>query len=154
MEQLGEIPLGSEVVETDRTISLFFRLLWEQLRGMVGIVATKASIALTNQSAAIGTSSAYVTTAAGLYRVSWYFRKTTIDGVSSSLTFTLGWTDHVQPLTESGAAVATDAVTAQQSGSKLVYADANSDLTYAMSYSSNTPAAMRYELYVSVEQFG
>lgn len=152
MQQLGEIPVGVAITDKDGVITLFFRLLWQQLIDGFVKTPTAATVERTNQGAVIATTSAYLVRAAGLYRVSYYTRKTVADGVSSSLTVTLGWTDHAVPLTEAGAALATDTVSTQQSGSKLIYADANSDITFAVAYASNTPGAMRYQIEVSVEQ--
>lgn len=154
MQQLGEIPIDVEITESGGPVTLFFRELWQQLQGMVGKIATVATTELTNQAAAIVTTRAYLVQTPGIYRIAYYVRKTVADGVSSSLTVTLGWTDHGVPLTEAGAALAADLVTAQQSGSKLVYADGNSDLTFAVAYASNTPGTMRFQLEVSVEQLG
>jgi hypothetical protein len=148
---LGAIPADSAIVEADGTVTTFFRLLWETLRTTFQNVGTVASVRKADQTAALVTASAYTTQAEALYRVSWYLRKTIADGVNSSLTITLGWTNRAVALTEAGAALVTDSVLAQQSGSKVVRADAASDLTYAVAYASNTPAKMTYDLDVSVE---
>jgi hypothetical protein len=152
-KSLAPIPLETAIVNPkDGTITQFFRLRWQTLIDIFSATPDVASVSLTNQNAAIVTANAFVTKSAGLYRVSYYLRKTVADGVSSSLTFTYGWTDGGVPLTESAAALSTDATSAEQSGSKLVFADQASGLSYAVAYASNTPGQMKYALRVVVEQ--
>lgn len=110
-------------------------------------------VALSDQHASIvATPVTTATLAAGLYRVSWYARVTTPDGVSSSLTVTLGWTEGSQALTLSGVAITGDAVTSVQSGMAFLRIDNGSPITYATTYASNTPNKMRYELTVNLER--
>jgi hypothetical protein len=151
---LEPITLGEAIVDKAGAISIGFRQKWQQLMDSFQFSPSVAAVELVNQSAAVVTTSAYLTKAAGLYRISYVLRKTVADGVSSSLTFTYGWIESGVALTESAAALATDTTTAQQSGTKLVYADANTDLTFALAYASNTPAAMHYRVDVTVEQIG
>lgn len=89
---------------------------------------------------------------AGTYRITYYARVTTIDGVSSSLTVTLGWTEDALALSLSGPAMAADSISAPQSGSIMVTIDQNSALTIATTYASNTPNQMRYKLEFLIEQ--
>jgi hypothetical protein len=141
------IPAGTQIVDKLGAITVFFRLRWEEVRAAFGVVPDLASLPESaNKTAAIVTATAYVTKSSGLYRMSYYLRKTLADGVSSALTFTYGWTDHGTPLTEIEPTLNTDTPAAQQSGSKLVYADAETELTYAVAYASNTPNKMTYEL--------
>ena len=149
---LAPIPTGVPITERDGTVTDFFRLRWQELLDGFLKTGAVAAIERTGENAAIATTAAFTTISEGLYRVSWYVRKTTADGVSSSLTVTLGWTHRAVALTEAGAALATDAVTAQQSGSKLIRADASSDITFAVAYASNTPGQMVYEINVICEQ--
>lgn len=143
---LPPIPAGTRIVDPSGGLTLFFQQVWETLRASFLVVAAAATLQLTGQSAAIVTTAVYTTLSAGLYRLSYYTRKTAADGVSSSLTVTLGWVESGVALTEAQAAIATDAITAEQSISKLVWADANTDLTIAVAYASNTPAAMKYRI--------
>ena len=151
--RLPYIPSGTKIVDKTGEITTFFRLLWQQLIDFsqyapTAAVATKPS----PQTANIPTENAYVTTVEGWYRVSYYMRKTAADGVSSSLTMTLGWTDHGTALTQSFAALTLDTTGAFQSGSILVYCDAYSGITFAVAYASNTPGLMAYMSNVTVEQ--
>ncbi|HEV8262936.1 MAG TPA: hypothetical protein VGQ19_19545 [Burkholderiales bacterium] len=150
---LSPIPLATPIIEKDGSISAFFRLRWQELIDSFLRTPTASAVSkLSPQSASIATTAAFTTRVAGYYRVSYYMRKTQADGVSSSLTFTWGWTETGVALPESAAALTTDTTSAQQSGSKTVYADAASDLTYAVAYASNTPGQMKYRLEVRVEQ--
>lgn len=134
-------------------ITDFFRLRWELLRSLFQLTPSVGSARATNQNASVLTTAAYTIPAGqgGLFRVSYYIRKTTIDGVASSLTMTLGWTDTLA-LTQAFAALAADAVTAYQTDSILIEADGSSDLTFAIAYTSNTPGQMKYRYSVLVEK--
>lgn len=151
-QSLSPIPLGTPITNKDGTITTVFRLLWQEIQNAFVLVPTAFSLGLTAQNASIATTSLLTTPASGLYRISYYLRKTVADGVSSSLTFTWGWTQGGTPLTETAAALTTDTASAHQEGSILVQADANSDLTYAVLYASNTPGTMEYDGYVVVER--
>lgn len=148
---LSPIPTGMLIVDDNGAITLFFRLAWQTLIDSFTTSPTAATVQKLSQTAALPTAAAFTTRATGLYRVSWYLRKTVADGVSSSLTLTLGWTESGLAVTEAEAALTTDTITAQQSGSKVVWADGATDLTYQVAYASNTPAKMNYRLDVSVE---
>ncbi len=150
---LAPIPLGAQIVDRAGSITDFFRLRWQSLIDGFQLSATVADVQKLAQTAAIVTTAAFTTKAAAAYRISYYLRKTVADGVASSATVTLGWTETGVALTLVGSALATDTVLAVQSGSAVVWADAASDLTYAVAYTSNTPAKMTYRLDVTVEQF-
>ena len=119
----------------------------------VGTLVLNTAPALTAQSASIGATAVPLPTLTeGLYRVSWYFRVTTVDAVSSSLRLTIGHTDGAVACTQATAAYTGNVVTAPQSGVFLVRADAGSSITYATTYASNTPGQMIYALSVAIEQ--
>jgi hypothetical protein len=115
----------------------------------------RTAVVLTGQTAAIGaTPLPLASVNAGRYRIAWYARVTTPDGVSSSLTITLGWTDGAIACTQSGAAITGDAVTSTQSGSIMIQSDANAPISYLTAYASNTPAKMNYRLSLVCESLG
>lgn len=89
---------------------------------------------------------------AGLYRVSWYARITTVAGVSSSLAVTIGWTEGAVSLALSGAALTGNTTTTVQSGMVLLNIDNNTPITYATTYASNAAGVMKYELVMTVER--
>jgi hypothetical protein len=164
MSTLPGPPIRDSIVELDENNALrrdpYYLakawLNWVQ-QGVIEILQqaplVKAVVALTNQHASIGATPLALGTklAAGLYRVAYVARVTTVDGVSSSLTVTLGWTSGGQALTLVGAAMTGDALTTVQTGSATVEVDANSSITYATTYASNTPDKMRYSLTVAAE---
>ena len=114
-----------------------------------------APTSLTGQSASIGATSIVPgQVASGLYRLAYYARVTQAATVSSSLTVTLGWTDHGQALTVSGAAMVANDVTIPQSGTIMVYLDALTPITYATTYASAGGQAMLYQLYVLLSTQG
>lgn len=154
---LQPIPLASPFVDvegdTPGALSELGRLRIQQLSDNAPINSLIATpIARAAQAAAIVTTNAYVVVSDGLYEISFYMRKTTADGVSSSLIVTLGWTESGLPLTEAQTALTTDATTAEQSVSKLVHADAATAITFAVSYNSNTPGAMHFRIDVCVRK--
>lgn len=151
-QTLGPLPLGTEIVGEDRTASLFFRLRWEELQQAASQIPTaSAPYSDSGLTASLATTVLFTTRIAGMYRITYYIRKTTADGVSSSLTPTFGWTDLGAPLTAPDAALTTDTSTANQSGRREVRADANSDLTIAVTYASNTPGQMVWAIEARVE---
>ena len=87
----------------------------------------------------------------GLYRLSVYQQVTTVDGVSSSLTTTLGWTNAGVPQTKSLAPMTGDTLTTEDSLTWTVHADNSSPFTYATAYASNTAGKMGYELNIAIE---
>lgn len=151
-QQLGEIPLGTAVVNKDGTISLFFRQLWAQLIDLVAHVQTVAAIEVLGATAAVVTVAAYTVLNAGNYRITVALQKTIADGAGSSLTVTVGWTSRGIPMTHTFAALATDTVGANDSEPWSMNADASSDITYAIAYTSTTPAKMTFNRWITVER--
>lgn len=149
---LAPIPLGAQIVDTAGSITDFFRLRWQSLIDGFQLSATVADVQKLAQTAALVATAAFTTKAAAAYRITYYLRKTVADGVASSATVTLGWTETGVALTVSGAALVLDTVLAVQTGSALVWADGATDITYAVAYSSTTPNKMTYRLDVTVEQ--
>jgi len=110
-------------------------------------------VTLTAQSATIGLTAVPLgSLSAGLYRVSYYARITNPDGVSSSLTIALGWTESAESLSLSGAPITGDSITSVQTGVAVIQSDASGAITYGATYASNTPAKMQFTLIVVVER--
>lgn len=141
---LAPIPAGVAIVDKEGTILDFFRLRWQELVDGFQASPLANSIGLTGLFAALPATSVYLTKAAGLCRISYYIHKTVADGVNSSLTVTLGWTEGGVPMTHAFAALTLDTTGANQFGEWTVPADAATDLTIQIAYASNTPAKMRY----------
>lgn len=141
--------------KTNGKVTFNFLQRWNDLTQRVEQAAYRVGnpVSLAQQNASIGaTPLGSAALGAGLYRVSWYARITTPDGVSSSLTVTVGWTEGGVSLSLSGTAITGDAVTSVQSGIALLNIDNGSPITYATTYVSNTPGQMEYELVLTLER--
>lgn len=151
MPALGPILIDTKIVDEEGRITDFFRQRWQELLDGATTTPAKATISAANQGAAIATTRITTALQAGNYRVSYYIRKTTADGVSSSVQFSWAWTESGVPLSKTDTALTTDTTAAVASGSFVVKADAASDLNFSVAYASNTPGAMRYRIEVVAE---
>ena len=89
--------------------------------------------------------------AAGLYRVSYYLQVVTPASVSSSITFTLSWTNAYGGVcSKSGAALTGNATATQQNDVWCVSISAATDIEYSVSYAS-VGTAMTYSVMVNME---
>ncbi len=151
---LSPIPAETQITDAKGRITEFFRLRWEELRNTFRLVPTLATVAVPNATftgaASIPTTAAFTTLQAGTYRITYYIRKTAIDGIASGLTVTLGWVDTLGQ-SQAFALIAVDSTTAFQTDTITVDADAVTDLTYAVLYAS-TAGNMRFKIKVIVEQ--
>lgn len=132
-----------------------------------GIPYEVATVDLTAQSAAIGTTTLYTVPAsgAGQYRLSWNAKITTAAGVSSTLGgLTITYTDPdgiAVPATVVGADISggTIASTATTNNTAtglwgiplLLNCKASTNITYSMGYASNAANAMQYNLHIKLE---
>lgn len=147
-------PGGPLVQPTTGAASRYWVQWWTDLRQMAtdSPRVVVSPVSLTGQTASITTTNISPgQVAAGLYRLSYYARVTGPANVSSSLTTTLGWTDHGQALTASGAGLAANDILIPESLTLMVYSDALTPITYATTYASVAAARMVYELYVTLE---
>lgn len=151
---LSPIPAGVVVVDKEGAINDFMRLRWQELIDRFQTSPTVATVQKLAQAAAIVTVAAFTTKAAGNYRITVALQKTIADGVSSSLTTTVSWTSRGIAMSHAFAALTTDALGANDSEPWGFWADANSDISYAVAYASNTPAKMTYNADVTVESVG
>jgi hypothetical protein len=87
----------------------------------------------------------------GLYNLWMYLRVTDPDGVSSSAQVTITWTNGGVTQTFVGTNVNGDTTTSKQQQVIPLYIDGNTAITYEVAYASNTPNAMHYELYISLQ---
>src|SRR3990167_10390286 len=143
-QSLSPIPSDQEITEKGGPITTFFRLRWQELIDGFTESPTVALVDTGVLDAALATTTAQTVIGAGMYRIGLYLQKITADGVSSSLTLTVGWTSRGAALTHSFAALTTDAIGANDSSIWEMYVDANSDITYEVAYASNTPGNMTY----------
>ncbi len=110
------------------------------------------ALSLTGQTAAIGvTGFGTGTIAAGIYRVSWHARITTVGSISSSVTVTISYTTGGVACTQSGAAITGNLTTTVQSAVILIKADQGTAVSYSTAYASNA-AGMAYALDLALEQ--
>lgn len=146
---LDPIPLGAPITDGNGIVVLFFRLLWQALIDLSLLTPTVANTngdaTYTGRNSALPTTTIYTTTSGGAYRVGYYVEKTVADGVNSSATVTIGWTHNGKALTQTFAALVLDTTLAFQTGSLDLLVDANTSLTIAIAYASNTPGAMHYD---------
>jgi hypothetical protein len=157
-QTLDPIPLQQAIVETrgdaPGAITLFFRQRWQQLQNAFGLVPTVynpgASAIL---SAALGTTTLFTVLVGGQYRVSWSLARTQIDGAASSLQATIGWTEAGVAKTHVGRLMNTDTLAADPTDTPIpIRADASSDITIAIAYTSTTPGNMKYVYVPTVER--
>ena len=111
-----------------------------------------SSVSLTGQSASISATNVSAGVAAGLYRLSYYTRITTVATTSSSLTVTLGWTEGSVAVSFAGAAITGNLTTSGQSGEILIRVDKSTSITYATTYASNVASEMKYRLDVVLQR--
>jgi hypothetical protein len=149
---LTPIPAGVPIVDRVGAITDFMRLRWQELINNFQLSPTVAALQHVAQTAAIITATAYTTLAAGNYRITVTLQETVADGVASSLTVTVGFTRAGIPMTHTFAALTTDAIGANDSSAWSFYADATTNITYAIAYSSNTPNKLTYNADVTVEK--
>lgn len=150
-KSLSPIPGGVAIVDAKGLILDFFRLRWQELIDGFQTTPTVAALVASAQSAAVVTTSAFLTKARGRYRVSYYLRKTLADGVASSLTVTVGWTEGGVAQSQTFAALVLDSVLAEQDRVITLRVDAQVDITVAIAYASTTPNRMTYVYDVTVE---
>ena len=148
---LPAIPSEVTIVDNLGRITTFFRLQWQALIDS-SIYSPNVSVTTKeNQTDQLPIANAYVTKNAAWYRINYSLHKTIADGVSSSLIMTIGWTDHGFTLSHVFTPLSLDTIAAEQSGSILVYADADSAITFAVAYASHTANKMAYSAGVIVE---
>lgn len=130
-----------------------------------GIPSEIKTVDLTGQTAAIGTTNLLASVpSTGQYRLCWNAKVTTPDGASSTLgPLTIVYTDAdntVQTIT-AGAQNKNGTIETSDTGNStttamlglpaMLNARASTAITYAMAYSSGTPATMTYNLHLKLE---
>jgi len=88
---------------------------------------------------------------AGNYRVSYYLQITRAASVSSSLTFTLGWTSQTVAISSSGTALTGNTTTTFQQATIFIYSDGRSAINYGIAYASVGGTSMQYFATVVLE---
>lgn len=129
-----------------------------------GVPSEVATVDLTSQTAAVGTTTLYAVTVAGQFRLHWNAKVTTVAGTSSTLgALTIVYTDPdgvavtitATAFAPSGATGTTNAGNATNSALYgipiLINAKAATNITYAMAYASNAANVMNYNLHIKLE---
>lgn len=153
MPLIAPIPVRTALTEPTRlVVGAWFEWFFEVKRRLERAAERLGIVQVTAQGAAIAaTPIPMPSLAAGLYRVSYTARITRAATVSSSLTFTLGWTDGTVACTVAGAAVTGNTTATVQSGTALVRIDQATAITYETAYASVGGTTMQYRLSVIVE---
>lgn len=151
MSLIGPIPLETAIVDKLGAIGEFFRLRWEEVRSAAGRVAAAAIVTKAAQTAALATQLLYTVPIGGVFRVTYVARRTVVDGVASTFQFTWHWTIGGTPFSDTDTLDNTDTTGHIRSASRIFSVDANTNLTFDMAYTSNTPGLMAYTVIVVVE---
>ena len=118
----------------------------QMLTSLESCMSVAGSTTLTGQAASIGATAFGDALPAGLYRVEYHMRVTQAATVSSSLTFTVSWTDGGVAQSYSWAAMTGNTTATAQSAATLVHVDPGSSVSYATSYASAGATPMQYRL--------
>jgi hypothetical protein len=146
------IPDKAEVVGLERKLtSTFYHWLY-QVWLRVGSLTQIAKVTpLTLQGASIATTTLLAVAVTGDYRISTYGRVTTVAGVSSAFTVTVGWTDGGVVLSKTFTIANGNTTSTYDNNTWFVRADSGSNITYSVLYASNPAGVMKFKLDVIVE---
>ena len=144
--RLPAIPFQDKLTEAN-----FVATIWNKwLQALVDRVQRSlwyvGTVSLTSQTASISATAIGPLLPAGLYRVEYHMRVTQAATTSSSVTFTLNWTDGAVAQTYSWAALAGNTTASAQSAATLIHADQASQVTYETAYTSTGATPMSYRL--------
>ena len=129
--------------------STFFRGLRDDLNNTPQVLPD-ASVTIADGNASVAATTMLTPEVDGLYSFQYAAAVNTADGVSSSLTTLIDWTQEGNSKTKTFTAMNGDATTTNDSGYWLIYADANSPIRYTLTYASNTAGQMHYSFYALV----
>jgi hypothetical protein len=111
------------------------------------------AVTLTGQTASIAATDMRAgSTAAGLYRLTFYYAIQTAASVSSSISVTFAWTDNTIPRSLVSTPKTGNTTAVVDSASILIYSDGVAQITYATTYASVGGTAMVYSISVVLEQ--
>lgn len=152
-KNLASIPQAAFVGSSNlRLTAQAFRWLGDLVLRVTRTPERVVRTSLTGQAASIAaTALSILSVVRGLYRVAVYVRVTTPAGTSSSVTVTIAWTDGGVACSHSFSAVTGNLETSVGGGEIIIRADEDSEITYAVVYSSSGTPAMAYRLDLSCE---
>jgi hypothetical protein len=111
--------------------------------GSANLSAQTSSVSATNLNS--------LTIPAGFYRVSYSQQVTRAASVSSSLTSSVAWTAGGVAQTSTNAAMTGNTTATHQEGMLPIQVDANTNVTYALTYASSGSPSMQYAFRATVE---
>lgn len=115
-------------------------------------VLTNPVVILEGKTASVSTTPFNTgTLAKGFYRFNYYMTCATPAGVSSGLIVTASWTDHGSAQSRSSANMTGNLVTTTQSEVWPLHIDANSPVSYALTYAATPAAAAIFNAYLVLE---
>lgn len=147
-------PTRVAAVEKDLTFTREWRNYLLDLQNIAsGAAQILKETSLLSQSANIVTTPIPLpAVAAGYYRISVYQAVTVVDAVNSSLIVTLGWVDQALSKVYAGPAMTGNLLSTALPFSVPIHIDNASPITYAATYASNTPGAMKFDLGILFEK--
>lgn len=144
---LEPIPAGNPLVDRDGLMTPPYQR-WFSL-ALIPRVQSAAfnvvSLGLTAQAASIGTT-AFIPSASGLYRVTYYVRVTQAATTSSSLQVGVLSTDGGVAITQTSVALTTNTTASVQGGVVIAQCDPSTPLSYSTTYASVGGTPMQYRL--------
>lgn len=129
--------------------STFFRGLRTDINN-TAIIDPDGRVVIDDGNASVAATTIITPEVDGLYSFQYSAAVNTVDGVSSSLTTLIDWTQNGNTKTFTFTAMNGNATTTNDSGYRLLFADAGSPIRYTLTYASNTPGQMHYSFYALV----
>jgi hypothetical protein len=129
--------------------SRFFRDLRTDLDNTPRILPN-ASVSESDLNATVAATTLLTPEQDGLYLFQFYMAVMTADGVSSSVTPLLDWTQGLAK-SHTFTAMTGNTTTTNWSEDYMIYADAGAPIRYTLTYASNTPAAMHFAFYAVLQ---
>lgn len=147
------LPADTPLVEKDRRMNWFwvqyFTTRDQTIQAASSVVLDET---LSAQSASIAATPLNVGNSAAFYRVTSYARITRAATTSSSFQLTIQWTEGGQALSKVYTALTANTVTTLQAETLPIRIDANTSLTYAVTYASVGATSMQYSVELVVER--
>lgn len=128
---------------------IYFRNLREDI-DRAALVLPDGTVTIGDGNASVAATAILTPSQAGLYSFQYASSVNTPDGVSSSLTTDIDWTQQGNIKTKSFTAMNGDTTATTDSGYWLLYADAGAPIRYTLTYASNTPGQMHFSWYALV----
>jgi hypothetical protein len=148
------LPADTPLVEPNRKMNWFwvqyFTTRDQTIQAASSVVVDTGM--LSAQGASIAATPINVGNSAAFYRVSTYGRVTRPATTSSSFQVVVQWTEGGQAMTKTYTAVTGNTVTSFHAEQLPIPIDANTSLTYAVTYASVGATTMQYELRVIAER--